>query len=82
MTVVVLSLLVLSFACAVISSHPRPLVIWHGMGDSHASPGMLEFQEAIKEIHPDIFIHSVYIDEDLEADRKACFVRSLTSHPC
>ncbi|EIN11741.1 alpha/beta-hydrolase [Punctularia strigosozonata HHB-11173 SS5] len=50
---------------------PRPLVLWHGLGDSHSSPGMLEFIELIKETHPGIFIHSVYIEKDLEADRKA-----------
>ena len=52
----------------------RPLVIWHGMGDSYASPGMLEFMNLIKEVHPGIFIHSVYLKEDLEEDRKAAFV--------
>lgn len=43
-------------------------------GDSHSSPGMLEFGEMIKDVHPGIFIHSVYIDEDLDKDRKAGFV--------
>ena len=53
---------------------PRPLVLWHGLGDSYASPGMLEFMQLVKEVHPDIFIHSVYLDENLEEDRKAGWV--------
>ncbi|EKM80823.1 hypothetical protein AGABI1DRAFT_112549 [Agaricus bisporus var. burnettii JB137-S8] len=52
---------------------PRPLVLWHGLGDSHSSPGMLEFMKLIKEIHPGIFIHSIFISEDLNEDKKAGF---------
>ncbi|KAJ7594746.1 palmitoyl-protein thioesterase [Mycena floridula] len=55
------------------SLQPRPLVLWHGLGDSHSSPGMLEFTSMIKEVHPGIFIHSVYIDQDLKQDREAGF---------
>jgi palmitoyl-protein thioesterase len=54
----------------------RPLVIWHGLGDSHSSPGMLQFMDMIRDVHPGIFIHSVYIEEDLEKDRRASFVRA------
>ncbi|KAK7692900.1 hypothetical protein QCA50_004535 [Cerrena zonata] len=53
------------------SSKPRPLVIWHGLGDSYASPGMLEFIQMIKEVHPDIFVHSIHIQENIEEDQKA-----------
>ena len=52
----------------------RPLVIWHGLGDSYASPAMLRFMQLIKDIHPGTFIHSVRIDEDLDKDQKAGFV--------
>ncbi|EEB97049.1 hypothetical protein MPER_03713, partial [Moniliophthora perniciosa FA553] len=41
--------------------------------DSHSSPGMLEFQEMIKQVHPGIFIHSIFIEEDLDKDRLASF---------
>ncbi|KAI0674767.1 alpha/beta-hydrolase [Trametes maxima] len=51
----------------------RPLVIWHGLGNSYASPGMLEFVSLIKEMHPGIFVHSVYLNEDLKEDEKAGF---------
>jgi len=43
-------------------------------GDSHSSPGMLEFMKLIGEVHPGIFIHSIYIYEDQGEDRKAGFV--------
>ncbi|KAJ3518127.1 hypothetical protein NLJ89_g44 [Agrocybe chaxingu] len=51
----------------------RPLVIWHGLGDSHSSPGMLQFMSLIEEMHPGIFVHSVHIEEDLDKDRQAGF---------
>jgi len=55
------------------SGKPRPLVIWHGMGDSASSPGMLEFAEMIEGVHPGIFIHLIYIEEDQSSDRRAGF---------
>jgi hypothetical protein len=36
---------------------------------------MLRFAEEIKTVHPGIFVHSIYIDEDLDEDRRAGFVR-------
>lgn len=87
----------LTLGAAVSTSAPRPLVIWHGMGkwvyhvqlaltklvpgDSYASPAMVEFGELIAEMHPGIFIHSVYIEEDQEQDRRATFVRCMLLHP-
>jgi len=55
------------------TSTPRPLVLWHGMGDSHGSRGIVEFGELIEKIHPGIFVYSVYIEEDQEQDRQATF---------
>ncbi|KAL0579738.1 hypothetical protein V5O48_002232 [Marasmius crinis-equi] len=52
---------------------PRPLVVWHGLGDSHSSPGLLDFFKMIRKVHPGIFIHSVYIEEELDKDRQAGF---------
>lgn len=36
---------------------------------------MVEFADLIKDIHPGIFIHSIYIEENNDDDRKAGFVR-------
>jgi hypothetical protein len=35
---------------------------------------MLEFAEMIKKVHPGIFVHLVYIEEDEKKDREAGFV--------
>ncbi|KAG8904485.1 hypothetical protein FRB99_001661 [Tulasnella sp. 403] len=56
---------------------PRPLVIWHGLGDSAHSKGMVDFIEAIQEKHPGLFVHSVFIDENEDDDRKAGFFGNL-----
>ncbi|KAF9467286.1 palmitoyl-protein thioesterase [Collybia nuda] len=66
----------ISFSVLVFASpakSPRPLVLWHGLGDSHSSPGMLQFASLIKDMHPGIFIHSISMDEDFDKDRKAGF---------
>jgi palmitoyl-protein thioesterase len=49
--------------------------IYLHLGDSHSSPGMLQLSSRIKEMHPGIYVHSIYIDEDLDKDRRAGFVR-------
>lgn len=46
------------------------------LGDTYASTGMNEFGNLIKGIHPGIFIHSIYIDEDVKEDQRAGFVRA------
>ncbi|KAF8904388.1 palmitoyl-protein thioesterase [Gymnopilus junonius] len=61
------------FLASALASVPRPLVIWHGLGDSHSSPGMLQFVSMVQKVHPGMFVHSVYIDEDLGKDRQAGF---------
>ncbi|KAK7464284.1 hypothetical protein VKT23_006451 [Stygiomarasmius scandens] len=55
------------------NTNPRPLVVWHGLGDSHNSPGMLQFAEMVKELIPGIFVHLVYLEEDQDKDRQAGF---------
>ncbi|EJD52643.1 alpha/beta-hydrolase [Auricularia subglabra TFB-10046 SS5] len=49
----------------------RPLVVWHGLGDSYNSPAMEGFIDEVRDMYPDIFIHSVYIDPNTEQDQKA-----------
>lgn len=38
---------------------PRPLVIWHGLGDTAHSDGMDEFIGIVRTRYPGIFVHSV-----------------------
>jgi palmitoyl-protein thioesterase len=40
---------------------------------------MLEFIEEIKQVHPGIFVHSILIEEELEADQRASWVCALGS---
>ncbi|KAI0250109.1 alpha/beta-hydrolase [Lactifluus subvellereus] len=54
-------------------SKPRPLVIWHGLGDSYNGSGILKFQSRVEEMHPGIFTHSVYINPDPKEDQRATF---------
>jgi hypothetical protein len=54
----------------------RPLVLWHGMGDSYNGTGMRKFAERVKDIHPGIFVHLVRLAEKDEDDRRAGYVRS------
>jgi palmitoyl-protein thioesterase len=58
-----------------IVSQVRPLVLWHGMGDSHNSTGMHRFAERVKDIHPGIFVHSVSLADTDADDRRAGYVR-------
>ncbi len=44
------------------------------LGDSYASKGMENFMARIEDIYPGIFIHSIYVDQDLGKDREATFV--------
>ena len=60
-------------------SCPLPIKYFLKTGDSYASTGMLEFVSMIKDVHPGIFVHSIYIEEDLSADKRAGFVCILLS---
>ncbi len=35
---------------------------------------MLEFSNLVKGVHPGIFVHSIYIEENLDSDQRAGFV--------
>lgn len=52
------------------SSHKRPIVIWHGMGDRYDSASIHTVVEEIKSIHKDIQVHVVRLDEDGSEDQK------------
>lgn len=58
----------------------RPVVFWHGMGDSHKSLSMQRVFDLTREVIPDIFIHSVYIEEDNYKDQRASIIGNATAH--
>lgn len=45
-------------------NHSRPVVIWHGLGDTAHSAGIDQFADSIRELYPGIFVHSVQIPTD------------------
>lgn len=47
---------------------PRPLIIWHGLGDSYNSEAMYRVFEILRLVVPDLYIYSVFLDEDTEKD--------------
>jgi len=44
------------------------------MGDSAHSVAMLEFARLCQGVHPGMFVHSIYIDENIDKDHRAGFV--------
>ncbi|KAK9367634.1 Alpha/Beta hydrolase protein [Lipomyces kononenkoae] len=49
---------------------PRPIVLWHGLGDAYDSDGMQRITALIQEMHPGIFVHSVYLNSQSSEDSK------------
>jgi len=67
-----LNIIVIVFLCHLAVSHganPRPVVLWHGMGDTCCNP--LSLGKIIKWIEnkiPGIYVHSIQIGNSSEAD--------------
>jgi palmitoyl-protein thioesterase len=62
---------------AVISAgQPRPVVIWHGLGDTSTGSGMVQFKQDLEEMYPGMFVMNVKIPSGgtLDDERKAGFV--------
>jgi len=50
-------------------SQPYPLVIYHGMGDTATSEGMIALKEQLETLVPGLFIHIIQIGKNSEEDR-------------
>ncbi|KAG0038975.1 hypothetical protein BGZ82_010178 [Podila clonocystis] len=57
----------------------RPIVFYHGMGDSAHSKGMVELMQSIKDIAPEVFIHSVSVAESESDDQRAGFFGNVNN---
>ncbi|KAG0360877.1 hypothetical protein BG005_009712 [Podila minutissima] len=57
----------------------RPIVFYHGMGDSAHSKGMIELMQSIKDIAPEVFIHSVSLAESESDDQRAGFFGNVNN---
>ncbi|CAD6577006.1 MAG: hypothetical protein TREMPRED_001838 [Tremellales sp. Tagirdzhanova-0007] len=64
-----------SFLAAPSVTLPRPLVIWHGLGDTSLSDGIQSFIDDVHAIHPGIFVYSVQVplNGSLDEQRRAGF---------
>lgn len=56
---------------------PQPLIIWHGLGDSYNSESMNRVFDILRTVHPNLYIHSVYLDEDEEKDQQMSFISNM-----
>lgn len=62
-----------------------PVVLWHGLGDTYDSKGMMNVAALINETYPGTFVHSIYLDEDPTKDRNAGFLGHVANQvvpPC
>lgn len=57
---------------------PLPLVIWHGLGDSHQGDGIRRVAEIADEVNPGTLTYIIRMDEDASRDRYHSFVGNLT----
>jgi len=74
----VLAVSILSIVNAVkVESEFRPVVLWHGLGDTYDSVGMQRASKIIEDVYPEIIVHSVYLDEDPSEDQKKSFVGNV-----
>ncbi|RDA83688.1 hypothetical protein CP532_0029 [Ophiocordyceps camponoti-leonardi (nom. inval.)] len=61
------------------SSTPLPLLIWHGLGDNFASPGIEEIASLANTIHPDTLVYTISLGgDDPRADRSATFYGNVS----
>ncbi|KAF9922868.1 hypothetical protein BGZ67_010224 [Mortierella alpina] len=57
----------------------RPIVFYHGMGDSAHSEGMVQLFESIEDIAPGIFIHSISLADSESDDQRAGFFGNVNN---
>jgi palmitoyl-protein thioesterase len=60
-----------------ISDDERPVVFWHGFGDSYNSTEMQRVFDIVHESKPKSFVHSIHIDQDESRDRRASMFSNL-----
>ncbi|CCH43603.1 Lysosomal thioesterase [Wickerhamomyces ciferrii] len=58
-------------------SDSRPVVFWHGMGDTYNSSAMQRVFSALHSVKPELSIYSVYIDEDQSKDQQASLIGNV-----
>lgn len=56
----------------------RPVVIWHGLGDTYDSPGVKRTEEVIKEVHGDVFVYPIRLSNSSSEDRSSSMFGNAT----
>ncbi|KAI9739137.1 MAG: hypothetical protein M1834_007350 [Cirrosporium novae-zelandiae] len=59
-------------------SSPLPLIIWHGLGDNYANPGLISVAELANATNPNTPIHIVSLADSPSSDRSASFFGNVT----
>lgn len=57
---------------------PLPLVIWHGLGDNYANPGLAEVAALAEEANPGTLVYMIRLDDDASRDQSATFLGNVT----
>lgn len=55
----------------------RPVVFWHGMGDTYNSSAMQNVFSTIHSVKPNLPIYSVFIDQDESKDQQASLIGNV-----
>ncbi|RKF82765.1 Palmitoyl-protein thioesterase 1 [Golovinomyces cichoracearum] len=58
---------------------PIPLVIWHGMGDSHNSKGMASIASVAEAANPGTFTYMIRVEDDGISDRSLTYFGNISS---
>lgn len=68
----------LASALCVLSGIPRPVAIWHGLGDAYDSPSQQRLISQITAIHKDIEVHPIFVNNaSSSADQQASLQGNL-----
>lgn len=59
------------------STEVRPVIVWHGLGDSYNSDSMNRVFDIFREVHPDMYIYSVYLNEDNSKDQEMSLISNM-----
>ena len=63
-------------------SNYRPVVIWHGMGDSYDSASMERAMSSIEEVHEGIQVYAIRLSDDGSEDQKKTLFGVVNDQVC
>lgn len=62
--------------------YSRPVVIWHGLGDTYDSTGMMRAAATIKKVKPHAFVYAIRISNDSSSDQQATLFGKVNEQVC